>query len=217
MPTIERMARDWYAWHSPYDDPGSPLYRRLRTVQGEIHRWLDDRPEPDLRVVSACAGQGRDLLDVLAQRPADAARVQARLIEYDERNLAEAKRRATGLPRVTVSRADAGKLGSYAGTVPADLVLMVGVFGNITDDDIQRTIAALPRLCAAGATVIWTRSRRDDDLTPAIRGWFADSGFAEVAFHAPDDAWFSVGVHRLDVDPQPLDPAGELFTFVRGA
>jgi hypothetical protein len=208
------VARDWYAWHLSYTDPDSRLSRRLRTVQREITRWLDARPEPDLRVVSACAGQGRDLLDVLAQRPSDAVRVHARLIEYDERNLAQAKLRAAELPLVTVVRADAGKLASYAGAVPADLVLLAGVFGNITEADIQRTIAALPQLCATGASVIWTKSRQDGDRTPAVRGWFAEHGFTETAFHAPTDAKFSVGVHRLRAEPEPLDPSGELFTFV---
>ncbi len=36
----------------------------------------------------------------------------------------------------------------------APLVLMAGVFGNITDDDVHRTIQALPPLCAPQATVI---------------------------------------------------------------
>ena len=41
-----------------------------------------------------------------------------------------------------------------SGAVPADLVLMAGVFGNITDADAQQTITALPEQCAADATVI---------------------------------------------------------------
>ena len=209
----------WHAWHLPYADPDTPLSRRLRTVQREIEIWLDERPEPVLRVVSACAGQGRDLLEVLARRP-DAQRVRARLIEYDARNAAEAVDRveaaglAGGAAGVAVVRADAGKLASYAGAVPADLALMVGIFGNITDDDIQRTIAALPQLCAAGATVIWTRGRHDGDLTPAVRTWFAAGGFAERAFHAPPDVTFSVGVHRFEGRPRPLPAAGDLFAFV---
>jgi hypothetical protein len=31
---------------------------------------------------------------------------------------------------------------------------MAGVFGNITDADVQQTITALPEQCAADATVI---------------------------------------------------------------
>lgn len=207
--------KDWYGWHRPYADSGSPLSRRLRLIQRHITAWLDDRPDPLLTVVSICAGQGRDLLEVLATR-ADAGRVHARLIEYDRRNVAaaEASVRATGIANVTVLRADAGDLTSYIGTVPADLVLLAGVLGNISDADAHATISALPRLCAADATVIWTRTRRTPDLTGAVRGWLDTAGFVERAFHAPDDVLFSVGVHQFLDRPQPLNPSGRLFRFV---
>ncbi|MFD0592980.1 hypothetical protein ACFQZ4_10860 [Catellatospora coxensis] len=53
-----KAATDWHDWHGPYDDPDSPLSRRLRLVQEHVDRWLDERLEPVLTVVSACAGQG---------------------------------------------------------------------------------------------------------------------------------------------------------------
>ncbi|WP_189081821.1 hypothetical protein [Mangrovihabitans endophyticus] len=73
---------DWHDWHAPYADGGSALSQRLRLVQRHIDEWLDERPEPALRVVSVCAGQGNDLLGVLERR-ADAGRVRAELIEKD--------------------------------------------------------------------------------------------------------------------------------------
>ena len=203
--------KDWYEWHRPYEDESSPLSQRLRLVQQHIAAFLDRRSDPVLHVVSACAGQGRDLLGVLRDRP-DAARVRGRLIEFDPRNAAVA--RANAPAGITVVEADAGDLGAYAGAVPADLVLFVGVFGNIPDDEIRASVAALPQLCAPGATVIWTRTREAPDLTPAVRGWFAEAGFVEEAFEAPDGVRFSVGVHRLAGTPRPLG-TGRLFTFVR--
>jgi len=204
-------SKDWYDWHRPYDEEDSPLSRRLRLVQRHIAAFLDRRTDPALRVVSACAGQGRDLLGVLSGRP-DAARVSGRLIEFDPRNAAVARQAAP--PGITVVEADAGELRAYDGAVPADLVLFAGVFGNIVDDDIKATVLALPQLCAPGATVIWTRTREAPDLTPTVRGWFAEAGFVEEAFEAPDGVRFSVGVHRLAAPPQPLGD-GRLFTFVR--
>jgi hypothetical protein len=62
--------------------------------------------------------------------------------------------------------------------------------------------------------VIWTRSRRQPDLTPRLRHWFGTAGFVEQAFHAPEDVMFSVGVHRLIDAPQPLRGHGVLFQFV---
>jgi hypothetical protein len=207
--------RDWHAWHEPYADETSSLSRRLRLVQQHIASWLDDRRGEPLTVVSACAGQGHDLLGVLSTR-ADANRVRATLLEYDERNVAAARAAIddAGLRHVTVVRANAGDRAAYAGAVPADLVLMAGVFGNISDVDVQGTISALPELCAAGATVIWTRTRRAPDLTPAVRRWLAVAGFVEQAFHAPADALFSVGVHRFVGVPRSLAPRGMLFRFL---
>jgi hypothetical protein len=142
--------------------------------------------------------------------------VRATLLEYDPRNVAAAQAAVdqAALPHVTVVRADAGDRTAYAATVPADLVLMAGVFGNISDVDVRGTISALPELCAGDAIVIWTRTRRAPDLTPAVRRWLAAAGFDEQAFHAPADALFSVGVHRFGGVPRALTPRGRLFRFL---
>lgn len=206
---------NWPAWHESYDDKRSALSRRLRVVQRHIAQWMDERPQEPLTAVSVCAGQGHDLLGVLATR-ADADRIDATLLESDESNVSAALTAITaaGLRNVTVRCVDAGDMRSYEGTVPAGLVLMAGVFGNISDADVRRTIAALPQLCAPGATVIWTRSRREPDLTPRIRHWLQAAAFVELAFHAPPDVMFSVGVHRFTGAPQPLAAHGSLFQFV---
>lgn len=206
----------WQAWHAPYADENSELSRRLRIVRQHIAAWLDQRPGEELAVVSACAGQGHDLIGLLATRP-DADRVRATLIEYDAGNVAAAQAAAdrAGLTNLVVRQADAGRLSSYAGAVPADLVLMAGVLGNISDADVKHTIDALPQMCAEGATVIWTRSRRAPDLTPAVLEWLREAGFVQEAFDAPEDARFSVGVHRFEGVPRPLDTTAAVFTFLR--
>jgi hypothetical protein len=116
---------------------------------------------------------------------------------------------------VEVRLADAGTSDAYHGAVPADLVLACGIFGNVSDEDVHRTVTMLPQLCAADALVVWTRGRDGRDPTPQVRRWFADSGFAEREWHAPDDAVYSVGVHRLAGAPAPLVPGQRLFTFLR--
>lgn len=207
--------RNWQAWHDPYTDPGSPLSRRLRLVQQHINAWLDERPGVAVATVSVCAGQGHDLLGVLSAR-SDSARVRATLVELDEGNVAVAREAvsAAGLDHVEVVCADAGLPETYLGAVPADLVLLAGVFGNISHADVRRTVAALPQLCAPRATVIWTRTRREPDLTPQLRQWLKLAGFVEEAFDAPEDVLFSVGMHRLVNTPQPLRAQGRLFRFL---
>ncbi|MFD0584483.1 hypothetical protein [Dactylosporangium darangshiense] len=138
-----------------------------------------------------------------------------RLIELDPVNAAGARERlaAAGLSGLEVVEADAGVTAPYAGAVPAGVVLMCGVFGNISDEDIRRTIHALPELAEPGARVIWTRHRGTPDATPRIRDWFAEAGFREVAFDAPAGLTIGVGVHELVAPPRPLTEQ-RLFTFV---
>ena len=110
--------------------------------------------------------------------------------------------------------ADAGDPETYAGDPPADLVLLCGIFGNVSDADIEHAVAVLPALCAPGARVIWTRTRRPPDLTPQVRAWFTHNGFREVAFDPVPDSMAAVGVAEL-VTPPPSEPDhGRLFTFV---
>ncbi|HEX3780056.1 MAG TPA: class I SAM-dependent methyltransferase family protein [Pseudonocardiaceae bacterium] len=206
---------NWAEWHRDYDDPGSLLSRRLELVQGHLRAEFDRSPSGEIRLVSLCAGQGRDVIGVLAGHPRRDD-VRARLVELDERNVALARQtsRAAGLDGVEVAQADAGITDACAGAVPAQIVVVCGIFGNITADDIQTTVAALPSLCAPGALVLWTRHRRSPDLTPAIRSWFAAAGFGEEAFDVSQDGFMSVGAHRLTGEPVPLVPGQRLFTFV---
>lgn len=214
---VQQAPRDWLDWHRAYDDPDSRLSRRLRIVQTRLRRAIDRRAG-NLRIVSMCAGEGRDVIGVLATHDRAAA-VSATLVELDPR-LAERARDAAGaagLAAVAVRCADAALTDSYAGAVPADIVLACGVFGNISEDDIRRTIDHLPQFCAPGATVIWTRGgRRQHDLAPQVCRRFEERGFARVAFDSsPDEDHYRVGVHRLAAEPRPLSRGQRMFTFVR--
>src|SRR5437867_2671389 len=86
-------AVDWRTWHDEYDDPRSRMARRLHVVQTQIRAALDHSPSGPLRVISLCAGQGRDLLGVLADHPRRDD-VRARLVELDARNTALAEERS---------------------------------------------------------------------------------------------------------------------------
>ncbi len=140
-----------------------------------------------------CAGEGRDVLPVLAEP--GLPRHTATLIEIDPRLAERARRTATelGLDGVEVVVADAGTLETYEALPRADVLLVCGVFGNISPDDVRRTVAALPLLVVAGGTVVWTRGTEDMDRTPQIREWFASSGFAEVGFRKTPDRAFAGG------------------------
>jgi hypothetical protein len=212
------VARDWASWHEAYDDPASPLSTRLALVKAQLSVALAAAPPGPISLVSLCAGQGHDVIGVLPGHPRRDD-VTAVLVEFDPRNARLARTRAAqaGLVNVQVQEADAGVVAGYADALPANVLLLCGIFGNVSDDDIQRTVTASAAMCAPGGTVIWTRHRRPPDLTEQLRSWFAADGFDEVAFDAVDSATLlSVGAHRLrQASPGPL-PDRPLFTFGTG-
>jgi hypothetical protein len=205
---------DWHAWHAEYIDPESPLSRRMRVVQAAIAGRFDEHTRVT-RVLSLCSGDARDVLEVLEGRP-DSARVSATLVELDPELARVARDRAARarLHNIEVRIADAGSTSTFADRLPVELLLVCGVFGNISDADIERTIGALPAIVALGGAVIWTRSRRSPDMTPAIRALLDRAGFRERAFVAPEGLLWSVGLHeRVKATPMPVALPDRLFTF----
>ncbi|GGX01043.1 class I SAM-dependent methyltransferase [Streptomyces lomondensis] len=205
---------DWNAWHDEYEVADSWMARRLRTVRSRIRAALDRAPAGPLKVISLCAGDGRDLLHVLSDHPRRHD-VRARLVELDPRNTAAASEtaRLAGLEGVEVVTGDASLIDQYRDMAPADLVLICGVFGNITDGDIEHTISVCDQLCTTGGTVVWTRNRAAPDRVPMICDRFAEQGFAQEWLSEPG-VGYGVGVHRFTGTPRPLRPGTRLFEFV---
>lgn len=205
---------DWQAWHEDYERPDSHLSQRLRIVQRQVRGALDESAPGEIRAVSVCAGQGHDLIGVLTDHPRRDD-VRARLVELDPRNTkaAEEAVAAAGLERVEVVTGDASLTDSYRGLVPADLVLVCGVFGNISEPDIKRTIDTCRQLCRTGGVVIWTRHRRPPDRVPMICTWFENRGFERVWVSEPA-ARFGIAAHRYRGANEPLAEGAHMFSFI---
>jgi hypothetical protein len=205
----------WWKWHEDYDDPDSALARRLAVVVSRTRDALAAVHPGPVRLVSACAGQGRDVVAALDEHPRRGD-VRGRLLELDPSNVAAARAAlgSAGLRSIDVVQADAGVTDAYVGSVPADVLLLCGIFGNISDEDVENTVRRASGLCAAGGFVVWTRHRRDPDLTPAVRAWFAETGWEEIAFDAPPDVSFAVGTNRQISEPESFTPGVRLFSFL---
>jgi hypothetical protein len=211
------VLRDYRAWHNEYDDPNSPLAERLRIVQRRLGELLTAAPAGPIRVISMCAGQGRDVIGVVPkhERRSD---VSGMLVELDSDNVRFARETAAavGLSSVEVAEADAAMSDVYAPFVPADIVLACGIFGNITDADLENTVRTLSMLCNQGAAVIWTRHRENPEVIRAIRAWFVDSGFEDLTFDAPESPkLYGIGTARLVGAPIPWRSGHRFFTFIR--
>lgn len=210
--------RDWKPWFAAYDEPGSPLVQRLAVVQQGIRRALDEAPAGSFSVLSLCAGEGRDLIPVLAEHPRR-AEVRARLIEFDPviAQVARDSVAAAGLSGtvevVTGDAADPALFGDYA---PADLLLLCGIFGNITETDIQNTVTRAANLTARGGTAIWTRHRFDPAVIPRIHGWFSDAGFSDLWESDSElPTMVYVAANRQEREPTALPDDKKLFRFVK--
>lgn len=212
---MEVVPENWVEWHQEYDDPDSNISQRLRQVRTSIRMALDSAPAGSIRLLSLCAGDGRDVLEVLPthSRVRD---VQGHLVDLDPelaRRGSERIREAS-LANIHFVRGDASLPSTLAEAVPADLLLLCGIFGNLDDEDLHQFVLRAPELCADGAVVIWTRHRREPDLTPSIRGWFREAGFDELSFSPVPGGKGAVGVNRLRGRARPLVQGSRLFTFI---
>ena len=209
---------DWVSWHRGYDDLESSLARRLVAVQRGIAGALDGLAAGPIRVLSLCAGDGRDLVPVVAGH-ARRSDVSAVLVEQDARLVTVAKQRCTeaGLAaQIEMRHGDAGDVAVFSDVLPADLLMLCGIFGNISDADIATTVNAAPQMVAPGGFVIWTRGSFEPDRREQIRAWFRECGCDEISYKAEPNG-YGVGVVRrpMSTTTQPEPPTGQLFTFTR--
>ncbi len=210
-------SKDWLEWYHAYDDPASSLSRRLTVVRNRLAAVLDARGDQPTRLLSLCAGDGRDVIPMLAGPPRH-GRVDALLVERDRRLVDRAVSAAdeASLDRLCVRHADAGDPGSFLDVLPADVLMLCGIFGNVKHQSVRDIIQDIKTCLAPASVVIWTRGASSPDRRPEARQWFADDGFTELSFDQETDG-FGVGVHLLVFpdDDNPAPRAGRrLFTFV---
>jgi hypothetical protein len=208
--------KDWLTWHEAYDDPSRSLARRLEVVRRRLGAVLDAAAGERRQVLSLCAGDGRDVIPVLAAREAPWS-IPALLIERNQALACRATEAgvSSGLGAVEVRCADAGDPDSFADVLPVDVLLLCGIFGNIEHERVKDVIDIVPHLLAKNGFVIWTRGGSEPDRRPEIRSWFRTAGLDEVSFDAAPEM-FGVGVNQL-VSGLPAtrrELPGRLFGFV---
>ena len=174
---------------------------------------LERAPLGPIRLISLCSGDARDVTRALADHPRG-IEVTGCLVELDPElaNNAASNLRSIG-SQLVVRTGDASDPNMFDDLAPADVLLLVGIFGNITDSDVQRLISTVPAICRQGATIIWTRHRSAPDLTPIIAQWFADAGCESSTFSSPGLGSFAVGSERYRNTTTPAQLPRRLFTF----
>lgn len=207
--------RDWLRWYGDYDDPTSSLARRLEGVKRRLTEALDGAASTVPTILSLCAGDGRDVIPVIAARPTTSP-VTAILVENNHTlaNRARGASAAVGCSQVQVRCRDAGDPASFADVLPVDVLMLCGIFGNIEHRTVKDIIDLIPRLVVLGGYVIWTRGGSEPDRRPEVRHWFRAAGLDEVAFDGAPER-YGVGLNQLCLTSAPANWAlpDHIFTF----
>lgn len=191
---------DWFEWHKLYERR-APLKRRLELVCKQISDCLNLLPQGDIRVISVCAGDGRDLIGALKGHPREQD-VCARLVELDAR-LVEGGREAAAdaclSSRLEFLNVDATSSSAYEGIAPASLVLLCGMLGHVDEASTLQLVRQLPALCRSGGFIIWTRNLNysdGDHHADLFRSLLRKSAFEEVRFETTSRKWFFMNAAR---------------------
>jgi hypothetical protein len=177
------MPKDWFEWHDLYNTEPK-LQQRLQIVREYISYSLDVSPPGIIRVVSLCAGDGRDLLSTLANHPR-AKDVYARLVELNPQLVERGRATIESLgleKQIEFINGDATLSSNYAGAVPADIVIVCGIFGNLADEaELSRLLGNLSFLSKQGAFAIWTRGHSNGiSYSETVRKFLRSARFEEV-------------------------------------
>jgi amino acid adenylation domain-containing protein len=209
---------DWNEWYKQYDSLPS-LQARLRLVCEQIAATLDDCPAGPIRIVSICAGDGRDVIHTV-QNHRRRNDVTALLLDNHGESIARGRAAAeqAGLARqLQFIETDAARAGNYAGAVPADLVLLSGFLGHLRHENVPHLIESLPMLCRTGGWIIWNRHlvlHQGREQVLVIRELFRRTKFEEILFKTTAPDGFAVGRCRFAGRGKSLDPTRVMFEFV---
>jgi amino acid adenylation domain-containing protein len=218
MTSLDGCHMDWVNWHKQYDVTPR-LQARLKIVCKQIGATLDECPASPIKIISVCAGDGRDLINAL-QNHKRRSDVAAALLDNNPETIARGQQAAAqaGLERqLRFVQADAALASSYLGLGHADLVILSGMLTHLRHEDVSHLIRSLPMLCKSGGWVIWNRHlvlHDGKEQLPIIRKLFQRTGFEEVYFEITDRKGFAVGRARFAGQMSPLNPTQVFFEFV---
>jgi Putative methyltransferase len=212
-------SRSWTGW--PAEAYAQLQYQqRLQTVQEHLRGVLDDAPVGLLRLISVCAGDGRDVIGTVRahERRGD---VSAWLVELDRQSVAAGIQEAAvaGLEgAVNFINADATDYATYQGVAPADIVLACGVWGHVPALERESLARALAGLCKPRGTVTWTRGVSSGlARLNEIEVLFARAKWENVRTTITADKKWAVATYRYSGPPVEWPQAGRIFNFQRHA
>jgi hypothetical protein len=209
---------DWTEWHGSYErDPS--LKARLAIVRLQISDALSASPAGPVRLVSVCAGDGRDVIGALTNHPRRND-IAAALIDLhtDSIRRGRAMAKAVGFEaQLSFIEADAGLAKNYINIAPADILVLSGFIGHLHNNSVPNLISSLPMLCKPGGSVIWNRHLVLNDgksQVPRIRQLLERQQFRECEYKIASRDGFATGRVVFQGQTLPLNMTDVLFEFI---
>jgi hypothetical protein len=215
-----RLLLGWKLRRSYPDYHKKRFQQRLLAVQEHLAECIDLAPRGRVRVISMCAGDGRDVIGVLGSHPRQKD-VSAWLVESNRQTVADGARQtlSAGLENtVKFLNEDGTVYATYKKIVPADVVLLCGVWGHVPTNERAQLVRAMACLCKPGSAVIWTRGvSKDMTRLHEIESLFDSSSWEQVRLSITSDKKWAVATHRFRGPPLELPESGQIFHFCGGA
>jgi putative methyltransferase len=212
-------SRSWKGW--PAEAYSEVRYQqRLEAVQEHLRKNLNEAPAGPLRLISICAGDGRDVIGVLQthKRRTD---VSAWLVELDRESVAAGVRETSivGLDDIVrFINGDATDYTTYEGIAPANVVLACGVWGHVPAHERASLAGAIAELCKLRGTITWTRGVSAGMVRlNEIERLFVRPRWENVRTTITADKRWAVATYRNFGPPVALPVAGRIFNFQRHA
>jgi hypothetical protein len=210
----------WRVWNDwPQEVYQRQSYQqRLAKVQEHFAECLDNAPRGPVRVLSLCAGDGRDVIGVLSSHPRRFD-VTAWLVESNWNSVAIGVRHAAsaGLEKsVNFLCGDATLNVTYKNIAPAEIVLLCGVWGHVAANQRALLVDGIASLCKFEGAVIWTRG-----LVPKmsrlleIQSHFAGLAWNKVRLSTTPDQKWAIATYRYSGPLHQVSNSGRLFRFQR--
>jgi SAM-dependent methyltransferase len=217
-PWIRRLRpSEWSGWpDAAYRQ--ERYQQRLVAVESHLTESLDKAAPGPVRIISLCAGDGRDVVEVLRshKRKDD---VVAWLVELSRQSVALGVERAAqaGLGKnVKFLCGDATDFESYQRLAPADIVLACGVWGHVPASERATLARGLATLCKPGGDLIWTRGvLRGMSCFEQIQSLFGAPAWQRQRVSFTPDASWGIATARYCGPPLALPKSGRLFHFRR--
>jgi hypothetical protein len=209
----------WSGWpDKAYQREG--YQQRLQAVQEHLAECLDDAPAGPVRILSMCAGDGRDVIGAVRahRRRKDVA---AWLVELNSQSVELGKGYSVnaGLERsLKFINADATVYETYKSIGAADIVLVCGVWGHVPANEKTLLVKAVSTLCKPGGAVIWTRgTSKGIARVREIEALFAGSWWNKGRVTYTPDATWAIATYRYRGPAHELPGDGQIFHFQKNA